>query len=91
MTPRQLIDILETYNPGRVFCTELMFNENTIDYDWNSDNNTTAQEAITALYTMDLDEPMTIDIEDGFIYREVTGVRETYWSASLDILDFLSD
>jgi len=87
MNSEQLIEILEQYPKNIKFTSGIIIQEDgTIDHDFTS-GVSTVKDVIKELKRFPSDS-YVVDIDDGYVYRTVTGIIERYWSKNENRLEF---
>ena len=91
MLVSEIIEDLRTYPQDKKFTTAMDFytdsDGNTLIWDWNAPRQT-VEEVIHELEKLNLDAPLNMDIEDGFIFRDVVSIQDKYWAPEVTYLDF---
>lgn len=92
ITVEQLINQLETYDLNTKFDYDYsLCNDNgviMIDYIWNSQSESNVEEILESLKTFPNDSKLSMDIDDGYKYADIIGVRfDAYHTNKLTFID----
>ena len=87
MSVSELKEILKDYDKDQRFVAGISITQGEIDWDWNS-KGTTVSELLDILDALDPSLQLLVDVEDGYVYKSVTGIKERYWSKDENILEF---
>ena len=87
MTIQELITVLETKDQTQLLITFTMVSDAEIYFDWHKAGQPLG-EFVEELKSQAPDATAVVDIEDGFIFREVKGVSDRYWSPDRTVIDF---
>ena len=90
MTIQALINELLTRDQNQFLEAFTMVDDAKIVFSWKKAAQTLG-EFVTELQGQDLDATVTVDIEDGVIFREVQGVTDRYWSPTKTVIDFITN
>ncbi len=90
MTALEIVQVLKNLPQDELFMYGLSFYapENIIDMDWKGERQTVF-EVLVEMQKFHQNEIVTIDVDDGFIYHEITSVELRYWSATENYYDFI--
>ena len=87
MKSLELIEILKHYKEDQRFIGGISIFNGEIDWDMNS--RTTAGELIDMLKEEDPSLRLLVDVDDGYVYKSIKGIKEKYWSKDENILEFV--